>query len=232
MRQRGIALLCVMMVLVLAGLAVLATARTGLLHEMVAGHQGDRLRTQAMAEALLLDAESDILGRRGDAPCRPSTAEPRRSAPGFVGCRERGTATVATAPYFPQSIEDFEEVRALLQVGAAIPCRDGICAPSSLRSLVDTARATPTLGARYGQFTRPETAADAATPPPQVRGWYWVEMFKYHSEGSVAPHLQHAVPDPARPFVYRITAMAEGHRPGTQIVIRSLFVPYPRSQLQ
>lgn len=229
MQERGIALLSVMVTLVLAGLAVLASARAGLLHEMVAAHQSDRLRAQAMAQALLLDAEADILGRRGDAPCRPSVVEPQRTASGFVGCRERGTASVATAPYFPEDTEEFEEVRALLQVGAAVPCRDGICTPSSLQALAGTGALPPALGARLGQFTLPN---DGAAPPSGTRGWYWVEMFLFRSEGTVPASLQHAVPDPARPFVYRITALAEGRQPGTQVVLKSLFVPYPRSQLQ
>lgn len=229
MQERGIALLSVMVALVLAGLAVLASARAGLLHEMVAAHQSDRLRAQAMAQALLLDAEADILGRRGDAPCRPSVVEPQRTASGFVGCRERGTASVATAPYFPQDTEEFDEVRALLQVGAAVPCRDGICAPSSLQALARTDTLPPALGARLGQFTSP---SDGAAPQTSMRGWYWVEMFLFRSEGTAPASLQHAVPDPARPFVYRITALAEGRKPGTQVVLRSLFVPYPRSQLQ
>ncbi|CAN7435735.1 hypothetical protein LJR039_002737 [Pseudorhodoferax sp. LjRoot39] len=229
MQERGIALLSVMVALVLAGLAVLASARAGLLHEMVAGHQSDRLRAQAMAEALLLDAEADILGRRGDAPCHPSPVEPQRTASGFIGCRERGTASVATAPYFPQDTDEFDEVRALLQVGAAVPCRDGICVPSSLQALARTGPLPQPLGAHLGQFT---LASDGAAPEPSVRGWYWVEIFLFRGAGPTPASLQHALPDPARPFVYRITALAEGRKPGTQVVLRSLFVPYPRSQLQ
>lgn len=230
MRQRGIALLCVMVALVLAGLAVLATARTGLLHEMMAGHQADRLRAQAMAQALVLDAETDILGRHGHAPCRPSAATPLRTAPGFVGCRERGTAVVPAAPYFPQSVEEFEEVRALLQVGAAVPCRDGICAPGSLRALVHPVATE--LGARYGEFTRTPPEADDAADAMPVRGRYWIELFRFHTDGTSPAGSRHLVPDPARPFIYRITAVAEGHKPGSRVMVQSLFVPYPRSQLQ
>lgn len=230
MRQRGIALICVMVTLVLASLAVLATGRTGLLHEMMAGHQADRLRAQAMAQALVLDAETDILGRHGNAPCRPSAAAPRRTAPGFVGCRERGSAVVAAAPYFPQSIEEFEEVRALLQVGAAVPCRDGICAPGNLHALAHPLAAE--VGARYGEFTHASPEADDATNGMPVRGRYWIEIFLFHSDGSSPAGSHHLVPDPARPFIYRITAVAEGHKHGTRVTVRSLFVPYPRSQLQ
>lgn len=229
MQERGIALLSVMVALVLAGLAVLASARAGLLYEMVAGHRSDRLRTHAMAQALLLDAEADILGRHGDAPCQPSAAEPQRTASGFVGCRERGTASVAAAPYFPQDTEEFDEVRSLLQVGAAMPCRDGICAPGSLHAMASTGALPQALGARLGQFTQPSDGTGSGT---SMRGWYWVEIFLFHGEGTVPTSLQHALPDPARPFVYRITALAEGHKPGTQVVLKSLFVPYPRSQLQ
>ncbi|WP_326536510.1 pilus assembly PilX family protein [Pseudorhodoferax sp.] len=234
MNQRGMALFGVMMALVLASLAVLASARTGLLHEMMTGHQADQLRAQTMAEALILDAEADILGRRAEGPCRPSAADPARSAAGFIGCRQRGTESVAAAPYFPQSIEEFEEVRALLQVGAAVPCRDGICAPSSLRALAALGDESPTLrmlGAHHGQFTQAALPSGSTPAEAGQRAWYWVEMFRFHSDSLSSPALQHARPDPARPFVYRITALAQGSKPGTQAVVKALFVPYPISQL-
>lgn len=231
MKQNGIALFGVMMALVLASLAVLASARTGLLHEMMTGQQADQLRAHALAEALVLDAEADILGHRAQAPCRPSATDPTRTAPGFVGCRERGVSAIATAPYFPQSIEEYEEVGELLRVGGTLPCRDGICAPSSLAALAtlgDESASAQALGARYGQFTQP---ASAAASQAGLRGWYWVEIFRFHSDSVSSPTLQHARPDPIRPFVYRITALAEGVKPGTRAVVRTLFVPYPISQL-
>ncbi|MFT3717934.1 hypothetical protein [Pseudorhodoferax sp.] len=204
----------------------------GLLHEMQTGRQADQLRAQADAQAVLLDAEADILGARADgSPCRPDRVHPAQPAAGFVGCRTRGTGMLPAAPYFPQSLAEFDEVRALLQVGARFPCRDGICAPASLAALAALEDAPDALAhaARFGQYTQAD--ADAAAPEAtRPRAWYWVEIFRYQNDATAAPH--HAAPDPNRPFVYRITVLAQGLHPGTRAVVKSLFVPYPSTQLQ
>lgn len=228
MRTRGIALLSVMIVLLLACLAVLTGARMGLLQEMTTGRHADQMRAHAEAQALLLDAEADILGIRADgSPCRPSATDPTRTATGHIGCRERGMEMLPAAPYFPQSLEEFDEVRALLQAGAGLPCRDGMCAPASLATAASFEEAAAQdLGARLSQFTRAPVAHS------EGRGRYWVEMFRYQADAGGTTALHHAQPDPARPFVYRVTAMAHGLRPGTRSVVQSLFVPYPSVQLQ
>lgn len=208
-----------MVALGLASLAVLASSRTGLLHEMMAGQQADQQRAQAMAEALALDAEADIRGRRGGAPCRPSAVAAQQSAAGFIGCRERGTGPFPAAPYFPRNTAEFEEVRALLQVGAAIPCRDGICAPGSLHALSalgEAPQAARALAARYGQFTQAALPAGNLSAQAGQRAWVWVEVFRFQAQGP-APTAQ--------PFVYRITAFAEGNRPGTHALVKTLFIP-------
>jgi type IV pilus assembly protein PilX len=128
----------------------------------------------------------------------------------------------------------------MLQVGEAIPCRDGICFPSTLQALDHLEDVLDTMsprGARYGQFTRVgATSSQAASVPPLAQpfagAWYWIEAFRYETGAdTLAPH-RHVQPDPSRPFVYRITAVAHGLKPGTRTVIKSLFVPYPSEQLQ
>ncbi|WP_162241842.1 pilus assembly protein [Pseudorhodoferax sp. Leaf267] len=232
--QRGVALLTVMVVLVLCVLAVAANTRSGLLHEMLVGHQSDQLRAQAAAEALVRDAEIDILGVLPDgSPCQPL-------APGAIGCRMRGGEALPGAPYFPSSIDEFEEARALVQVGAAIPCRDGICFPASLQALEHIEDALDTMqavGAHYGQFTRSGLAASAVTgnpllAPTPARAWYWIEAFLYDIGPDSLKARGHLQPDPVRPFVYRITAVALGLKPGTRAVVKSVFVPYPSEQMQ
>lgn len=224
--QQGIALLTVMAVLVICVLITSADTRSGLLHEMIVGHQSDQLRAQAAAEALVRDAEIDILGLQPDgSPCHEGP-----QSIGFVGCRQRGQGALPNAPYFPHSTAEFEEVRALVQVGAALPCRDGICFPSSLLALEQLEDALETMtphGARHGQFTR-----DAAGAPPAARAWYWIEAFHYDLGADVLAPQRHLQPDPARPFVYRITAVAQGHKPGTRAVVKSVFVPYPSEQMR
>ena len=223
--QQGVALLTVLAVLVICTLITAANSRSGLLHEMIVGHQSDQLRAQGAAEALVRDAETDILGRQPDgSPCH---AGPQST--GVVGCRERGQGALPNAPYFPHSADEFDEVRALVQVGAAVPCRDGICVPSSLQTLEQLEDALETMkphGARHGQFTR----ATSGTPRAAA-AWYWVEVFQYDLSAAAPETQRHLQPDPARPFVYRITAVAQGLKPGTRAVVKSVFVPYPREQM-
>jgi type IV pilus assembly protein PilX len=239
-RCQGLALITVLVVLAICLLIVTASARSGLLHEMLTGHQSDQQRARIAAEALVVDAQIDILGMHPDGrPCRTmaSTGEPH---PDFIGCRQRGSSITALAPYFPQSTDEFEEARALLQVGAAIPCRDGICFPSSLEALVHIEEALESMkptAAIYGQFTRADSAEAGSSGNPVLtdavpRGWYWVEAFRHEADALAAASQAHLLPDPTRPFVYRITAVAEGLKPGTRAVIKTFFVPYPSSQLQ
>lgn len=239
-RSRGLTLITVLAVLAICLLIVTASARSALLHEMLTRHQSDQQRAHAAAEALVRDAQIDILGIHPDGrPCRPAagTGEP---LPGFVGCRERGSGTAALAPYFPQSTDEFDEGRALLQVSEAVPCRDGICFPSTLSALAnieDSLDSMKASAAIYGQFTRADLPDAGTSGNPLLsrsapRGWYWVEAFRHEPNAVSASNQAHLLPDPARPFVYRITAVAEGLKPGTRAVIKTLFVPYPSGQLQ
>lgn len=223
-QMRGIALLTVLAVLAIGGLAVLSSLRLGALEAMVGGHQADQQRALAAAQALLFDAERDILGLKSDGqPCTHASADAAEHA----GCRRRSAGALPAAPYFPQSLEDFEEVRALLQAQPDRPCMDGICAPISLSALtgLEDQAAMREVAARPGQFTQ------AASPAGARPAWYWVEMFRYQPDAGATPLPSNILPDPARPFVYRITALALGARPGTRAVVQSLFVPYPMDEL-
>lgn len=221
---RGIALLMVLTILTISALLLLAASRSALLHEMIAGQQSDQFRATSAAEALLRDAELDILGQAADGgPCRSVT-------PGTAGCRERGTDAAPQAPYFPQTVEEYEEVRAWLQAREMV-CSAGICVPPDLETLAtleaDLVR-MQSSGATYGQFTR----GGAAGPSEQMpRGWYWAEVLRYDTGPDALAPRGHLQPDPTRPFVYRITAIAHGLKPGTRAVVKTYFIPHPAQQL-
>jgi len=230
--SRGIALVVVLSILCICALLGLATARSTLLHEMMAGQQSDQFRALAAAEALVRDAELDILGSTAvGGPCRPQ-------APGIVGCRERGQGAEPQAPYFPQTVDEFEEVNAWL-LAHGLTCSAGICMPQDLDTLADlpaSGTTLPTTAARYGEFTRTGLAAPGAAGNPVLSGatpraWYWAEVLRYESAPDALVPRGHLQPDPTRPFVYRITAVAHGLKPGTRAVVRSFFVPYPVAQL-
>ena len=57
------------------------------------------------------------------------------------------------------------------------------------------------------------------------RGWYWVELLAYDmsaaAEGGRAEAL---APDGDAPFIYRITALAQGLKPSTRAVLQTTLV--------
>ena len=254
--QQGISLLSVTVVLLLTLLLVLGTFRTLMFHEIQQGNNSDYQRTFAAAEAMLRDAEIDIRGRLPPYNAASPSGQPCRTRDGnrvFVGCREQ----TGTKPWFPRDNAEFDAVydivRAASQSNTSTstgPCLEGICFPDSLSPAADLAQqfdAMRPLGACYGQFTQ------AKQPPPrlpdqegnpvlqarydslrqcrQAQAWYWIEAFRYAEGASSGPAPDAALqPDPSMRVVYRITALAQGLKTGTQVVLQSYFVPYPASQ--
>ncbi|WP_229722574.1 pilus assembly protein [Xylophilus rhododendri] len=219
----------VVMLLLLCTLAVCGAARVMLLNESVVGNNADRARAFAAAEALIQDAETDIRGSWPDgSPCRPEA--PAR------GCRD-ADALVA----FPADATEYLALSEELDRDPALPCRLGICRqlkpqdlarlaedPARLKELTDTARSPPAF-ATYGQFTR------AGQPPPQIQGnpylaheaWYWVEVLDYPAPVDADEKVLRLAADPVQPYLYRITALVNGRREGTRVLLQELFVPSP-----
>jgi len=248
-QQRGVALITVMVILLLSIIAVLAAGRTGLLNEALVGNDSDYGRALAAAEALMRDAETDVRGRTDQGfLCRPTPGNPSSnfSETNFIGCRLATPGSV----FFPEDQAQYEEVWGLVNAVPATPCVQGICMPNLLNTLLGfedapvaaaarMATMAP-LGVRYGTYTRgsappPWDSAlnqiltnNFADPTQPQQGWYWVEVFPWapvpgaYSRG--APPL---APDQASKFIYRITAIALGQKPGTRAVLRSFFVPNP-----
>jgi type IV pilus assembly protein PilX len=193
-------------------------------------------------------------------PCRPTTDDGNTtelaSKVGYEdSCRLRGGAT----PWFPRGNAEFDEVEAILVAGGgANRCVAGICMPQNMTDLetIET-QILPTnvnlIGVPYGSFTRTfdtgtanltaaqsnpllqTNAAPAGSLIPKIstNGWYLVEAFRYgkvfSGSGNTHPATQ-MKPDPASSIVYRITAVVVGSKPGTTVVLKSIFVPYPAIQ--
>lgn len=219
--EQGVALVVVMVMLLLTTLVLLASNRIGWLNEKLVGSESDHERAFAAAEALIRDAELDISGRRFDGtPC------PANPAIQF-GCRN------LNAPHFPQGDDDLDTIQRLVDPDFQNACLQGICLPSSVTALEGSAAWTNRLegmlavGATYGQFTgaNPEAAGNPLLTGGQGR--YWVEVFRYAktigSDG-LGPNVP--VPVDQHPYVYRITAFVQGRNPGTQVRLRSVFVPF------
>lgn len=251
-RQRGVALITVMVILLLSIIAVLAAGRTGLLNEALVGNDSDYGRALAAAEALLREGETEV---RGKSPlgflCRPTPGNPASpdNDPAFQGCRPNAPGTV----FIPQDQPGYADLEALVSVTPATPCIQGICVPNNLNTLLgfedapSAALANMTtmapLGARYGQYTRPVGAPPlddalnpilkgaSADPTAPSQGWYWIEVFRYANPpgGYSAGSYQALAPEGTSGFrpIFRITAIALGQKPGTRAVLRSFYVPNP-----
>lgn len=242
--QRGISLFAVLVMLLLSVTAVLGAFRVSNLNESILGNSSDYNRTYAAAEALIRDAEIDIRGRTPPyvaqvdgnlgLPCRPLAPGSLLVQAGFVGCRNRAIGD----PWIPNS-DEFDTVGDMVAALDASRCWQGLCFPvnsTDLANIENNVAAMIPRGASYGQFTRVGLAAPGAAGNPvlagaQARGWYWIEAFRYSTAppsgpsiaAPIAPHLSNSI-------VYRITAIAQGLKPGTQVVLKSIFIPTPSSQ--
>lgn len=233
--QQGVSLIVVMVLLLLATIAVLGGTRTGWLNEMIVSNESDYQRTFAAAEALIRDAERDIKGLQLDGtPCQAGAQ--------FEGCRNFG----AGQPFFPQEDLDLDLLKARISSGSGVnSCLQGICLPPSVDTLqranwaTDAALATMTagtgataIGATYGQYTgaAPATAGNPILSAANPQAWYWVEVFRYTDAAGLLPASNVPIPDRRSPYIYRITAYAQGLKPGTRVWLRSIFVPNPQNQ--
>ena len=102
------------------------------------------------------------------------------------------------------------------------------------------AQMTP-LGATYGQFTRanaydvaPGVSGNPILIAAPARAWYWIEVFRYQKTicGTIGACRSNVnAPDALQPYVFRITAIAQGLKldtngnPTTRVVLKSIFVP-------
>lgn len=191
-------------------------------------------------------------------PNPPSSTTTNLDEAGYESsCRLRFSTTT---PWFPQNSEAFDLVGDIVAANDATRrCENAICMPLNTTSHANiedsitsstTADATANaatvtasnqwkaLGATYGLYTRSSLTAPGVAGNPilnvtggAARAWYWVEAFRYaegvSSEGEIAGNL---IPSGNANYVYRITAVAFGLKPGTKVVIKSIYVPFPKSQ--
>jgi type IV pilus assembly protein PilX len=172
-------------------------------------------------------------------------------------CRLRGGAT-PWFPLSNAEFDEVENI--LVATGGANRCSAGICMPQNMTDLesIETQILTSTASANaiavpYGSFTRINDAgmvnltaaqsnpllqtesagANSLIPKTSTNGWYVIEAFRYGKTfgGSGNAHPATLMkPDPARSIVYRITSVVIGSKPGTAVVLKSIFVPYPAIQ--
>lgn len=220
-RQDGIALFVVLVTVLMTSLLVLGASHIALVNEIATGIDSDRQRTLEAAEAMVRDAERDIQGAGPDgSPCAGST------------CRGGGLLEAAEVRVsYPTSVRELLDLQAVL--GALSPsCAAGICVPDSVKAQFWTDRTAlaemKQVAAGYGDYT---VAASAGSSHPLLasgeaqRAWYWVELLPYNiaaaNNGDLAETL---APDRETPFIYRITAVAQGLHAATQAVVQTTLV--------
>ncbi|RYF84279.1 MAG: pilus assembly protein [Comamonadaceae bacterium] len=227
-RQRGIALVIVVVLVLVSALLALWGFRSTALNEAVVGNDADYLRAFEAAQALIQDAELDISGKRPDGKdCIPEPTNPKI-------CRQ---TQLTSGMWF---IDEQQLLGGLINhlSGKSPPCEEGICLKRSGnqdfwndKTVLDTMIATG-VAARYGQYTG-ATTGNASNPILANQndgegGWYWVEIMSYEGEGVggdvVKSDSSKKLTLNLNPsLVYRITAVARGRKPGTQVVLQSTF---------
>lgn len=232
-RQSGVALYVVIVFVMLSMLLALWAARSALFNELLVGNDADYQRAFEAAQAMLQDAEFDIRGVNPDGTnCTPNTTDDV--------CRRNTTV------YFDIETKDLENMMATVETEEStklatnpkVRCYKGICQKRSgsqdfwnesttLKSMI-----TADVGARYGQFT----GADAATTANPILAktaagegaWYWVEMLPYVDPNisllaGMPPgsNVERFAPSRKKLWVYRITALAKGNKPSSEVVLQS-----------
>jgi len=249
-RQRGISLFVVMIVLMLALILMLSGLSASNLNESIVGNQSDAQRAYSSAQALLDAAQRDI--RLNGLGCNAAALGGQGKHLDFPA---PGITTDCTLR-FPRNVDDYGEMVSgtpgLGNCGDKDTAYTGVCIS---RGPADPKFATKTTnnsdedvnaqqwdkGATYTQFVAELDKADAngiayggdaevggtAMATPMNNGKYWVEVFKYHI-GCGNDGCPDTIPDGAYPFVFRITAIAQGLKgESTASVLRTYYTPYP-----
>lgn len=231
-KQRGISLFIVIVLVMLSMLLALWASRTALYNEMIVGNDADYQRAFEAAQAMIQDAEFDIRGERSDG----SACVPDPSAPSI--CRVNNASNIVWIP------TEAQEVGGLLNTLDAAPakCLKGLCTKrtgeqdfwndkTTLASMMVAG-----VGARYGEYTGTKTG-DSSNPilkfnqaddPTNQGAWYWIEVMPYDSNAGNSGLITNGSTNMALNLVpsvaYRITAVAYGLKPNTQVVVQSTYV--------
>ena len=241
--QRGVALFVVIVFVLLTMLAALWASRTALFGEMIVGNDADYQRAFEAAQALLQDAELDIREEHADGtPWRQSDAARTLNAPCEANsdiCR-----TKADLPRPPETADDLGDLLAHLKTQST-GCQHGLCLKRTGNqdfwndTATLTAMTAANVGARYGQYTgaKKGDSSNPANPILQQTGagkggWYWIEVLPYDQSsktsgvivgGSGATNLD-LLPLNLKPHVvYRITALAQGLKPNSRVVLQQTY---------
>ena len=240
-RQRGVALFVVLVLVMLSMLLALWASRSSLFNQMIVSNDADYQRAFTAAQAMLQDAELDMLrvSPSGD-PCVRVADNPKV-------CRASGVL------YPPQGSEEVAPLIASLSGIPDTQCKDALCAKRGTdgthqgqdfwndEALMQEMQKDG-VGARYGEYTGSVHSSNTAelgaagsailnqTGDGNVGAWYWIEVLPYSDAAGnsslVVGSTRNLLPISTDPLVvYRITAIAYGRKSGTRVVLQQTFAP-------
>ena len=192
-QHQGWALPTVMAVLGLCALSALSLSRGLWLHANLLRSDGDELRSRWATEALLREAEQDLLGSFA------ASKDARHSTP--------APEDLSTLPFIPHSLAGLAQLKKALPSGL---CIDGICAPVTLEQ-ASAAQWLQRLStaARYGQYTGGQAVWDSRINPALAeRSGYWLEAYFSADATKTTP-------------LWRITALAQASPRSAPIVLQA-----------
>lgn len=217
--QQGISLYVVIVLVLLSMLLALWASRTSLLNELIVGNDADYQRAYEAAQAMLEDAQNDLV---------ISATTDKRGTDGKTIFPDDNGST------FDNYIESTLEPLSNQCINATCKCKHAICAKRtgaqdfwSKSTDFDSMTAT-NVAARYGEFTGASAGANSNSILGYTeagRGaWYWIEVMKFSPTPTVSPQLVTnitAVNPVNAKLIYRITAIARGLKPSTQVILQS-----------
>lgn len=197
--EAGLALAAVLMFMGLASLLILGAAHRVRLGELFAGQDADEAGAVLAAQALLADAERDVLSPRF--LLQPADFQALQARLGGLD------------PPCEQGV--------CLSLG-----RESLGESDSFWWRAARLRAFAAQGVAYGRYTGAGAGGNPLLRVEPGRGaWYWVEVLPYQVGAAVVGGPRAAMtPLPSQPFVYRITALVQGRRAEARVVLQSLLV--------
>ncbi len=248
--QRGATLFVVIVFVMLSMLLALWASRTALFNELVVGNDADYQRAFEAAQALMQDAELDIRGEKSDGslcvgpPCRAYSG--KADMVQFPGDTQEinplitqleAEATRCKYGVCARRVGRQDFWNYLTEATNIVPAADASKGEVPLYAATEggIALTSTGVGARYGEFTGAIHTASAGALNPILTereagrgGWYWIEIMRY-SDAANSAHLIVNAQTSQLPLnldvyvVYRITALAQGRKPGSTVVLQETY---------
>jgi type IV pilus assembly protein PilX len=222
-RERGVALLVTLLMLVAVLLLGASASTMALLGEQAARAERDRLIAFQAAEDALMDAERDI--ESGRSPAVPPAAAP--AAPAAQAKAVPSTAHFPLlAPDTPPAVAvpRAASVPAGLPVAAARSHAAALPAPATSPASAAASARTPGEGAAepVPEWQLVDLAGDATTPFGALSGAV-METGEGFEPFRRPRYLAERLPRPGGGFFYRITVIGFGSRADTEVVLQTTY---------